>query len=68
MLTLLGTMVGHSIAMDCQGFPFLSPACYYYMAGYTDTAISVTSMVDAGERVKQAVSEVNIMYVVIKYN
>lgn len=58
MLTLLGKMVGHSILLDCQGFPFLSPACYYYMAGHTDTAISVTSMVDAGEHVKDAVSKV----------
>lgn len=54
MLTLLGKIVGHSILMDCQRFPFLSPACYYYMGGYLDTAISGTSMVDAGQCVKEA--------------
>ena len=48
MLLLVGKMVGHSIVMDGQGFPFLSPACYYYMAGHTNKAVSVTSMADAG--------------------
>ena len=60
MMTVVGKMVGHSIVMDCQGFPFFSPACYYYMAGHVDTAISVTSMVDADERIKHAISKVYV--------
>ena len=58
MMTVVGKMVGHSIVMDCQGFSFLSPACYYYIAGHLDTAISATSMVDADKRVKHAISKV----------
>ena len=33
-VSLVGKIVGHSIVMDCQGFPFLSPAFYYYMVGH----------------------------------
>ena len=51
-------MVGHSIVMDMQGFPFLSPPCYYYMAGNVDLALSVTTEDDISERVKYVVSKV----------
>lgn len=59
LLSLFGTMVGHSIIMDGQGFPSLSPACYFYMAGHVDRAMSVTSMADAGERVQYVASRVS---------
>ncbi len=61
MMSLVGKMVGHSILMDCQGFPFLSPSCYYYMAGYTDQAMAECSLVDAGDRVSQVVSKVSLI-------
>ncbi len=59
LLLLIGKMVGHSIVLDGQGFPCLSPACYYYMAGCMEKAISVISVADAGERVQQVVSRVS---------
>ena len=51
-------MVGHSIVMEGVGFPFLSPCCYYYVAGHVDRAFSVASVDDEGEAVKQIVSKV----------
>lgn len=62
ILTVVGKMVGHSIIMDCQGFPFLSPACYYCMAGFMDKAVSVASIVDAGEHVQEVVSQVRCVH------
>ena len=59
MLTLVGKMVGHSVIMDGVGFPFFSPACYYYMAGFVDRAISAASVEDTGERVRQLVELVS---------
>lgn len=58
ILKTIGTMVGHSILMDLQGFPFLSPPCYYYIAGNIDLALSVTTQEDISERVKYVVSKV----------
>lgn len=60
LLKLVGKMVGHNIVLDGQGFPFFSPACYFYMAGHTDRAVSVASLADAGERVQRVVSQVSI--------
>ena len=59
LLTLVGKMVGHSVILDGQGFPFFSPACYLYMAGYLDRAISVISIADAGERVQAVILSVS---------
>lgn len=50
LMNIMGKMVGHSIILDRQGFPFLSPACYYYMAGHIDLAVSELSIEDAGDR------------------
>ena len=58
MLALLGTMVGHSIVLDCQGFPFLSPSNYYYMAGRHDKALSLVSLNDVSERVAYVITKV----------
>ena len=41
MLTLLRKMVCHSILMDCQGFPFLSPACMLLLATWQDIWIQL---------------------------
>ena len=38
LLTLVGTMVGHNILLDGQGFPYLSECCYYYIAGQIEKA------------------------------
>lgn len=59
LLNILGKMVGHSIVMDTQGFPFLSPPCYYYMCGYLDKALSLLRPEDAGEHVNHVIAQVN---------
>ena len=59
LLKTLGTMVGHSIVLDTQGFPFLSPPCYYYIAGNVDLALSVTTKDDISDRVNYVVSVVS---------
>ena len=64
LLALVGKMVGHSIVQDGIGFPFLSPACYFYMAGYVDRAISAASIEDVGENVKQVVKKVSGMVLI----
>ena len=65
MLSLVGKMVGHSIVLDGKGFPYLSPACYYYMAGWMERAISVLNIADAGERVQRVVSKVGAYSLVV---
>ena len=39
LLVLLGKMISHAIYQDGIGFPYLSPACYYYLIGSEDMAI-----------------------------
>ena len=58
MLTLFSTMVGHSIILDCQGFPFLSPSNYYYMAGHHIKALSLVSLNDVSEKVPYIITKV----------
>ena len=59
MLSILGKMIGHSIIMDTQGFPFLSPPCYYYMCGYPDKALSLIQREDVGEHVNHIITQVH---------
>lgn len=49
MMKLLGCIIGHSIILDCQGFPYLSPVCYSIMTGSLDKALLLFSPVDASE-------------------
>ena len=58
LLHILGRMIGHSIIMDTQGFPFLSPPCYYYMCGYHDRALSLVQLEDVGENVSHVIEQV----------
>lgn len=58
VLTTVGRMVGHSILLDGQGFPYLSPACYHYLAGHIDKAVSCLSEDDVGERIRHVVVKV----------
>ena len=41
LMCILGVMVGHSLLMDGQGFPFFSECCYYYLSGAMDKAITL---------------------------
>ena len=58
MLHILGRMIGHSIIMDRQGFPFLSPPCYYYMCGYLDKALSLIQSDDVGDHINYVIEQV----------
>ena len=58
LFTTIGKLIGHSIIMDEQGFPFMSPAIYYYMAGLADTAVSVVTMGDLGCYTKHIITKV----------
>lgn len=62
ILTAVGRMVGHSILLEGQGFPYLSPACYHYLTGHTDKALSCLSTEDVGERVRRVVTKVHNSY------
>ena len=59
MMRLLGRMIGHSIILDYQGFPYLSPACYKYMIGNQDEALTLCRPDDASERVQHVLNEVS---------
>ena len=52
MMKLLGKIVGHSIVLDHQGFPYLSPACYNYMVRNFDQALLLCIPEDASDRVQ----------------
>jgi len=62
MFTTVGRVIGHSIIMDQQGFPYFSSACYYHLFGNIDTAICETNMGDVGSHVKHLVSKVHILH------
>ena len=59
LMTTVGKIIGHSILLDCQGFPYLSPACYYFMAGHPDRALSCIGADDAGERLRRVIVNVS---------
>ena len=59
VMKLLGRIIGHSIILDCQGFPYLSPACYSYMVGNFDQALLLCTPEDASERVQHTLKEVS---------
>ena len=58
LLSTIGTMIAHSFLMDGYAFPYLSEYCYYYMAGYSDNALTCITIDDVGEQVKQLVQQV----------
>ena len=59
IMKLLGRMIGHSIILDCQGFPYLSPACYRYMVGSYDQALPLCQPNDASQSVQHVLDEVS---------
>lgn len=54
----LGTMIAHSILMDNIGFPYLSPAAYYYMANKLDIAVTLITDDDVSDRTRYIIKEV----------
>jgi hypothetical protein len=59
-LFTMGKIIGQSIVLDGQGFPFLSPSCYWCMVGRMDRALATLSAEDAGEKVSRAVLKVRV--------
>ena len=59
MLSTLGKMIGHSILLDGQGFPFLSEFCYHYLSGNENLAITSITKDDISLGVKFIVEEVS---------
>ena len=51
-------MIGHSFLTDGYGFPYISEYYYYYIAGYSDRALTCITIDDVGEQVKLLVEEV----------
>lgn len=58
LFKVLGTMIGHSICMDGIGFPYLSPANYWYMVDGEETATQFASVNDIGSDIQIVVSKV----------
>ena len=61
----IGKMIGHAIIMDNLGFPYLSPALYYYMASHLNLAVSAISMGDLGSNAEHIVSKVHISLLLV---
>ena len=61
ILKILGQMIGHTLLMDGIGFPYLSPPCYYYMAGKWNTAITFITDEDVSSRVRHVLKQVWIV-------
>ena len=62
VMKLLGCVIGHSIILDCQGFPYLSPACYKLMVGDQDQALPFCTPEGASELVQRVLKEVIYFY------
>lgn len=58
ILKIFGLMIGHNLLMDGIGFPYLSPPCYYYMAGKWNTAITFITDEDVSCRVRHVLKQV----------
>ena len=50
---------------DGQGFPYLSEACYWYLPGNVEKAISMLTLDDVGTGIQSVVGKVNteVMYI-----
>ena len=58
MLSTVGTMIGHSILLDGQGFPFSAEYCYHYLMGNETLAITSITSEDVSLGVKHTLEEV----------
>ena len=61
----IGKIIGHAIIMDNLGFPYLSPALYYYMASHLNLAVSAITMGDLGSNAEHIVSKVHISLLLV---
>ena len=58
LFKVLGTMVGHSIFQDSIGFPYLSPAAYWYIALGEEKALEYVNIAEVGRDTAYAVTKV----------
>lgn len=58
LFKILGMMIGHSIMQDGIGFPYISPVCYWYVAGKEQKALESLSVKDLNEDVGFLVTKV----------
>ncbi len=65
VLHALGKIIGQSIVLDTQGFPFLSPPCYWCVAGRMDIALAALDVQDAGDKVGKIVLNVSIFWLLL---
>ena len=54
-------MIAHAIAMEGIGFPFLSRACYWFIAAGEDQALQFIELADVGADVAHVVSQVSVL-------
>uniref|UniRef100_A0A1X7SYT3 HECT domain-containing protein n=1 Tax=Amphimedon queenslandica TaxID=400682 RepID=A0A1X7SYT3_AMPQE len=57
LLKVFGTAVAHSLIMDRVGFPYLSPAIYYYAVGCEEKAMSFVMDNDLSGQFQYAINE-----------
>ena len=62
MFKVLGTIVGHSIFQDGIGFPYLSPACYWYIAAGEEEAQQYLTLDDVGADCCSFVNQVSTTF------
>ena len=60
ILKIFGKMIAHTLLMDGVGFPYLSPSCYYYMAGKWNIAVTFISDEDVSSRVRHILKQVRM--------
>ena len=60
ILRIFGKMIAHTLLMDGVGFPYLSPSCYYYMAGKWNIAVTFISDEDVSSRVHHILKQVHM--------
>lgn len=58
LFKVLGRMVSHAIAQDGVGFPYLSLACFWYIAAGEDQALQFVGLSDVGADVAHLVTQV----------
>ena len=66
LFKVLGSIVGHSIFQDGNGFPHLSAVCYWYIAAGEETAMQYLSLDDVGADCCHFINEVSVTHVHIQ--
>ena len=65
LFKVLGSMVAHSICQDGIGFPYLSPACYWYIISGEDKALQFVGVENLPADSASIVSSVSFIKLVL---